>query len=203
MDDCAAIRRLLFVVLEGEAAPGDALRVARHLPDCTACRIVMARERRLGHMLERDLHDLPVGEEFVRSVMATLPAAAPAGRLSRRRRRRGLRLAGLGALLVAGTLAAMANAALPATRATSLRGSALGAVRPGDGLGALLDRVGEAAMAAGGSIPPLALDGPWISSAVLGGLLALPAALGLAALALALALVALGLRARSQRAATR
>ena len=112
MERCDFIKPLLYRIVEGEASPDEAMRVARHLPACTVCRIRLARERRLAQMLEEDLNDLPVGEEFVQSVMATLPeepskAEAEAARAKReaeadaakRRRRRGLKLAGLAGLL--------------------------------------------------------------------------------------------------------
>jgi len=106
MTSCDAIRPLLSHVAEGEVAPDEAMRAARHLADCTACKIVLARERRLARMLEQDLLDLPVGEEFVQSVMATLPQGPPPrARKSKSQRRRGLRLAGLAGFLGAGALA--------------------------------------------------------------------------------------------------
>lgn len=104
MSSCEAIRPLLSHVAEGEVDPGEAMSVARHLADCTACKIVLARERRLARMLEQDLHDLPVGEEFVQSVMATLPQGPPP-RPRKDGKRHGLRLAGLAGFLGAGALA--------------------------------------------------------------------------------------------------
>ena len=77
MKGCEPIRRVLFRIADGEATPDEAIGVARHLPDCTACRILLARERRLRKMLEHDLEDFPVGEDFVQSVMATLPQDPP------------------------------------------------------------------------------------------------------------------------------
>lgn len=75
---CAAIRPLLYRVAEGEADPDEALRTARHLGDCTACRILLARERRLAELLEGEIEDrLPVDEGFVRMVMANLPHEPP------------------------------------------------------------------------------------------------------------------------------
>jgi predicted anti-sigma-YlaC factor YlaD len=54
------------------------MRVARHLSDCTACRIVLAREHRLAEMLEEKLDDpLQLGEDFVQAVMARLPQEPP------------------------------------------------------------------------------------------------------------------------------
>ena len=92
MDYCKPVRPLLFRVQEGEATPDEAMLVARHLTDCTACRILLARERRLAELLSDDLADLPVGEEFVEKVMAHLPLGPP----PRRRKsttRRGLKMA--------------------------------------------------------------------------------------------------------------
>jgi len=109
MSDCARIRPLLDRVAEGEIGPDDAMAVARHTADCTACGILLARERRLAWMLEEELEDLPVGEGFVETVMSTLPDGPPPGAGeargagSRRRRWRGLKLACLlGGLLGAG-----------------------------------------------------------------------------------------------------
>ena len=50
------------------------MRCARHLPDCTACRILLAREKRLAAMLADGLVDpLPVGDDFLQGVMNQLP----------------------------------------------------------------------------------------------------------------------------------
>ncbi len=90
MHSCDEIRPFLGRYNEREANPEEAIIVARHLSECTACRIQLARERRLAEMLSRELDDLPVGEDFVQSVMATLPKDPPT---RRRRRRRHLKLA--------------------------------------------------------------------------------------------------------------
>ena len=96
MVTCKIIQPLLNRVAEGEASPEEAMLTARHLPDCTACRIVLARERRLAEMLEQGLDDpLQVGEEFVQSVMANLPREPP----RRPRRRIRLRSLATGSLL--------------------------------------------------------------------------------------------------------
>ena len=93
MAGCAQIRPLLYPYLEREAGPGEAMDVASHLSDCTACKILLARKRRLGRMLEEGLEDsIPVGEDFVRSVMATLPDGPPPP-TPRSARKRGLKLA--------------------------------------------------------------------------------------------------------------
>ncbi len=110
MKDCQELRTILFRIAEGEGSPDEAMRCARHLPDCTACRILLARERRLAEMLEDRLTDpLSVGEEFVESVMAKLPSEPPPTprrgqreqREQRRRRgrRRSIKLAGFAAIL--------------------------------------------------------------------------------------------------------
>jgi len=94
MTDCERVRPLLFPYIEREAAPAEAMLVADHLTGCTACKILIARKRRLARMLDRGLEDrIPVGEEFVRSVMATLPEGPPP-RPDKVGRRRHLRIAG-------------------------------------------------------------------------------------------------------------
>ena len=96
--DCGEVRPVLGRVAEREANPEEAILTARHLSDCTACRILLARERRLASMLEQDLEDeVHVGEDFVKSVMANLPAEPPPD--PRPRKKRVLKLAGLAALL--------------------------------------------------------------------------------------------------------
>jgi hypothetical protein len=102
---CDRARPLIVRSVEGELAPGSALRLARHVEACTACRILLARERRLAQVLDGLDDVVPVDASFLDAVMASLPdrpsAAGPA--LTRRERlRRGLRLAGLCAGLVAG-----------------------------------------------------------------------------------------------------
>lgn len=88
MDECRQLQPLLSRVSEGEASPEEAIRTARHLSDCTSCRIAVARERRLAEALEQDLDDpLQVGEDFVQSVMANLPNEPP----PRRRKKKTLR----------------------------------------------------------------------------------------------------------------
>jgi hypothetical protein len=104
MRDCARIRPLLYNASDGELNPKETLLVARHLADCTACKIVMARERRLARMLEEDLQDIPVGDDFFCSVMASLPKEPPPSHM--KKKRHGLRLAGFGSLIGAGALIA-------------------------------------------------------------------------------------------------
>jgi predicted anti-sigma-YlaC factor YlaD len=97
---CRSYRRIIVASLECEIAPGDALRLARHLETCTACRILMAREARLAAMLD-DIDDpVRVDEGFFHAVMEALPERprVPA----QRRWRRGLKLAGSAGILVAG-----------------------------------------------------------------------------------------------------
>ncbi|HKQ59980.1 MAG TPA: zf-HC2 domain-containing protein [Candidatus Polarisedimenticolaceae bacterium] len=104
--DCRRIRPLLDRVVEGEGDPVEAMRVAQHLGRCTACRILQARSRRLARILERGLPDLPVGEEFVRAVMSTLPEGPPP-----RSRQRGMKLALIAFPLLLGLLVAARGAA--------------------------------------------------------------------------------------------
>ena len=88
MRSCEDIRPLLCRSVDYEVEPTEAIELAAHLGDCTACKIVLARRRRLAEMLERDLPDIPVDEDFVRTVMDTLPDGPPP-----RRARRGIKLA--------------------------------------------------------------------------------------------------------------
>lgn len=98
MPTCDQIRPLLYRIAEQEADPGEAIEVARHLPRCTACKILLARERRLALLLEREWIDLAVDETFVRTVMDTLPKSPPR-RAAPIRVLRGLKLACLAGLL--------------------------------------------------------------------------------------------------------
>jgi predicted anti-sigma-YlaC factor YlaD len=101
MADCKQIRPLLYSLIEQEAEPAEAIEVASHLANCTACKILLARKRRLARMLEEGLEDsLPVGDEFVRSVMATLPEGPPPED-RKTGRNRGFKLAGFAGLLLA------------------------------------------------------------------------------------------------------
>jgi hypothetical protein len=98
MTVCHELRSTLSRMAEGEAAPDEGLRLARHVPDCTACRILLAREKHLARMLDA-LDDLiPVEDAFLEGVMQSLPPGPP----PRRRSRQGLKLAGIGAVLLAG-----------------------------------------------------------------------------------------------------
>lgn len=123
---CDAVRPLLFRVAEGEACPDEALAVARHVPACTSCRILLARERRLADHLENDLEDLAVGEEFVRSVMDEV------GRMPRPRPRgRRMKLAALAGLGVG-----VAAVAARITTGASAEGLRVGLL-PSDGVGSV------------------------------------------------------------------
>ena len=82
---CERIRPSLYRFAEGEAAPAESLLVARHLPDCTSCRILLARERRLQEMLD-DLGDpLPLDEGFLSDVMSAISSRPQPRRRARRR----------------------------------------------------------------------------------------------------------------------
>jgi predicted anti-sigma-YlaC factor YlaD len=95
--DCRAVRMLLHGVAYGEADPQDAITVARHVSQCTGCRILLARERRLAVMLDDGFEDhLRVGEEFLQAVMAHLPQGPPPARPWSGRRRLKLARSGAG-----------------------------------------------------------------------------------------------------------
>jgi hypothetical protein len=141
---CRGFEPLIHAAVEGELLPADALRVARHLDACTACRIVMARESRLAAMLD-DLGDpLDVDEGFFAEVMAFLPehAARPTGAGGARARfRRGLRLAGFATVTSLG--AGLAVHLLPSLR-LDLSSPALPRFSPEDA-GGWLSVLGSAA----------------------------------------------------------
>ena len=102
MSVCEQLRPLLSRSAESELAPEEALRVGRHVHDCTACRIRLARERRLAEMVSGLEDPIDVDDGFLARVMDELPRVAPPSR----RPRRGLKLAGIALLLAsAGTLA--------------------------------------------------------------------------------------------------
>jgi anti-sigma factor RsiW len=94
MSRCRPFRAVIVASLEGEIAPADALRLARHLSACTACRILMARESRMASMLDELGDPIDVDESFFHAVMASLPERAPQDSPARLRWRRGLKLAG-------------------------------------------------------------------------------------------------------------
>lgn len=137
MNSCERLRPVLFRVSEAEASPHEAILVARHVSGCTACRILLARERRLGEILECQLHDrLPVGEDFVDAVMATLPEGPPPSRRAKRHLRL-LKLASMGGVGCFAFLAILqalptlhANLSLDTPAAPALEGA-------GDALGSL------------------------------------------------------------------
>lgn len=117
MSRCASFRPLIQAAVEGDTLPADALRVACHVRDCTACRILLARESRLKRMLDDLDEPIDVDESFFRAVMASLPERAPhpSSRVAPRvRARRGLKLAGLG--LVAALGGSLAARVLPSLR---------------------------------------------------------------------------------------
>lgn len=93
MNTCEEIQPVLFRIAEGEASPDEAIEAARHLSGCTVCRIRMARERRLGELIENDLAELPVDAGFVDQVMARIPREAPKVQNAAAKRKRGLKLA--------------------------------------------------------------------------------------------------------------
>jgi len=117
MSRCRSVQAWIVRSVDGDLAPVEALRLARHLATCTGCRIVQAKEARLAEMLDADDDGFAVDESFFESVMASLPElpVKPAAEVSRRARwRRGLRLASMASL---GALAAgLAARFLPSLR---------------------------------------------------------------------------------------
>jgi predicted anti-sigma-YlaC factor YlaD len=138
MADCERIRPLLFPYIEREAAPAEAMLVADHLTGCTACKILIARKRRLARMLDRGLVDrIPVGEEFVRSVMATLPEGPPPSNRKARNKRH-LRIAGTVGVFLG--LASAATGGLPgASPSLGLGWPSLGSHAAGAAYGSVLE----------------------------------------------------------------
>jgi len=200
MASCAEIAPLLFRADEGEATPEQAMRAARHLAGCTACKIHLARERRLSTMLTEDLEDLPVSEEFVHSVMATLPKGPPP---SGKRRKRGLKLASF-----SGSLGLLALCVFGAQGFTAIRLPAAGlpVFNPdsiGEGLGALLGLVRVALIALQSVAAELPLQGPHLAgSASLTAAVLLPTVGALLAASLVLVCAAGGWLARAARSET-
>ena len=114
MSRCRGHRDLIVSSLEGEIAPADALRLARHLDGCTACRILLARESRLAGMLAGLGDPVEVDERVFEAVMAALPDRAPWPSRLARSARRGLKLAGSASVVVLGT--ALIARVLPSLR---------------------------------------------------------------------------------------
>ena len=109
MSRCGSIRPWIARSVDGDLAPGEALRLAGHLAKCTACRITLARESRLAEMLGSVDDACGVDESFFNAVMASLPEhpVRPVEVSRRARWRRGLRLAAFGAVgALAGGVAA-------------------------------------------------------------------------------------------------
>lgn len=114
---CRRALPLIVRSIEGETSPEDALRLARHVEDCTSCRILLARERRLAGMLDAMGDVVAVDESFLAEVMASLPErVAPRSAADRTARgwRRGLKLAGTASVVTLG--AGLAARLLPSLR---------------------------------------------------------------------------------------
>lgn len=92
---CESVLSVLGRVVEGEATPEETYRVARHVPRCTSCRIMLARERRLAAALDGLTGSDPGDPELLDRVMTSLPRRPAAGTKPsvRQLARRGLRLA--------------------------------------------------------------------------------------------------------------
>lgn len=110
---CKRVRPWIPRYVEGELQPEETLELARHVDRCTPCRIVLARERRLGEILNGIEDPLEVDASFLEGVMAALPERTVRRAIEPSRRgrwRRGLKLAGMSAVAVlgAGALARLA-----------------------------------------------------------------------------------------------
>ncbi len=117
MNRCATVRPWIARSVDFDLEPGEALRLARHLARCTACRIALAREFRLAEMLGGVDDAFGIDESFFAAVMASLPElpVRPGIEVSRRARwRRGLRLAAFGSVGALG--AGLAARVLPSLR---------------------------------------------------------------------------------------
>lgn len=191
MSACLRLRPALLRVADGEAEPAEALRVARHVASCTACRIVAHRERRLRSAFEV-LEDAPADRDFLDRVMEALPSTPPpppigveARRLAWLRRRN--RVLGIGLLVTAGGAAA--------AQAAGAFGPASGQGLPhlaqlaegGSALGALV----TALLMTAGSLAPGALEAPHVG---LPAIVAGAATLATAGVLIVGAAAALGLR---------
>ncbi len=164
MSSCAALAPVLSRLAEGEASPEESLRIARHLPDCTSCRIVLARERRLAGMLEAMADPIAADDGLLRGVMASLPDGPPPA-IARIVRRHGLKIAGVaGAVGLACLLGmrvahvALEGSGLPLLPRMGLEGTAPlleGLVGVARLVILLLDRVGAAGLL-GFAVPGLA-----------------------------------------------
>jgi anti-sigma factor RsiW len=114
---CRRIGPLLVRSVDADLGPEEALRLARHLDRCTACRILLARERRLAEALDGLEDALDVDPSFFEAVMASLPdrpARAASPDRASTRFRRGLKLAGMASITALG--AGVAARVLPSLR---------------------------------------------------------------------------------------
>jgi anti-sigma factor RsiW len=178
MKSCRDVRPCLYRVAEGEASPDEAMRTARHLSDCTACRILLARELRLASMLESGLADrVPVGEEFLRSVMNSLPSGPPP---KRKPRRVNLKLASFGVLAALLSLSGIEHAPIEGGRLPLPTVPALDLAAPGelDGIASAGRLVAVAIEAARSGLPVVTTSHDLVAAG-----LAVGGSIGLATLA--------------------
>ena len=144
MNRCRRIRPWITRSVDSDLEPAEALRLARHLATCTACRIVLARESRLAEVLDGADDGFRVDENFFGAVMASLPdrPARTGVDLSRKTRwRRGLRLASWGSVATLG--AGLATRALTSLR-LDMAAPAMPRFTPDDADG-LISLIGSAA----------------------------------------------------------
>ena len=97
MTRCETMAVLLPDVADGDASPSESAAVGLHVRDCTHCRIQLARERRLSQAI-REMREIEVDGLFTTAVLDRVPATVE----ERRRDRRGLKLAVVGAMAAVG-----------------------------------------------------------------------------------------------------
>lgn len=100
MTDCERLRPVLVRMVEGDAGPEEALEFGMHVSDCTLCRIVLARQRRIADMVSELGEPIDVDESFLQQVMAALPDGPPPPRPHDVRRRGSWRLVKLASFLL-------------------------------------------------------------------------------------------------------
>jgi hypothetical protein len=77
MNECNSRHLLIDRVAEGEATPEEAFELGQHLPECTTCRIRLARAHRLNQMVGTLGEPVEVDEAFLQQVMDSLPEGPP------------------------------------------------------------------------------------------------------------------------------
>lgn len=178
---CAALRPALLRLADGDGTPEDGLLAARHMEGCTACRIVLARERRIAAIVADLPEPIDVDENFVDHVMARIPMPEPLSkraalaRVAKRAARNGLKLATVfagpaTALVAARALWVRFGSAFPVAGSTSEFETTFEApIGAAFGLARLLRDAPELALQplAAGTIAAVAVVGAWFVGSAL------------------------------------